>query len=474
MNLKRLAGRPCAPDCEGDPAGCATRTLPRLARARRNAGAGGIGNAALAAVVLAGVMFVGGTASAALADVDTGERAVPSAAGAPSVCTNIAAAASYPVADTPEAAPPLKGRVTDLTGVLSVACASELTDRLADLERRLGVQMAILLVGSTGQSTIEQFATTVFEKWRLGQSKIDNGLLLVAALNDRTVRIEVGYGLEGAIPDIAAGRIIRERIVPAFREQRIEAGVSDAVDALVREMTPPDSATPDRAAPDAAMHGRDAPYAPDTAAVAETIDAQPRVRRADSGKYQSNGLPVRKSLNTGSIRFWFLLGVANVVLGVLAEWRKLRRTFSLAAACLVAAAVPIVMLPVGAIFGGNPAAMFGAALLVPTAAGAAPCVLGICLFRSARVRKYTAIGGGTLFMLIAIGREMEYSIGEVLSGIFGVLCVLAVIWAKLTGGGTSSSSSWSSGSRSGSSDSDADSFSGGDGASGGGGASGRW
>ncbi|MDR0244192.1 MAG: TPM domain-containing protein [Burkholderia sp.] len=422
---------------------------------------------AVAAVAGAPLLF-GGTAFAAAAGTDTGTGSA--AIAAPSACTHVAAAAIYPVAGKPEAAPPLKGRVTDTTGVLSAACASELTDRLAALEQRHGVQIAILLVGSTGQSTIEQFATTVFDHWKLGRSGADNGLLLVAALNDHTVRIEVGYGLEGTIPDIVAGRIIRERIVPAFRENRIEAGISDAVDALMREVAPADLATPEQVPTDVAMPGRDDVYESRTA---NTPNAVPDTAKADGEKYRSNGLPVRQSPKTGGVRFWFLLGLAGVALGVIAEWRKLRRRITLPAAYLVAAVVPIVMLPVGAIFNGNLEAILGAAVFVPTAAGIAPCVLGIQLFRSARVRKYTAIIGGALFMIIAIGREMDYSVEEVLSGIFGVLCVLAVIWAKLMGIGSSSSS----GSRSGSSRSSAcsDSFrGGGGGSSGGGGASGRW
>ncbi|KWE30894.1 hypothetical protein WT49_22615 [Burkholderia territorii] len=410
----------------------------------------------MAATLLAGAMFVGSPAFAAPA---TDDGAIPLAAGAPSTCTNVAAAAAYPVADDPEAPPPLKGRVTDMTGVLSVACASELTDRLADLERRLGVQMAILLVGSTGHATIEQFATAVFEKWRLGQSKIDNGLLLVAALNDRTVRIEVGYGLEGAIPDVVAGRIIRERIVPAFREKRIEAGVSDAVDALVREMTPPQMAESESALPDE--------------------DAQ----RATSHdvKRLSNGLREKTPVDLGSFSFWLLLGLTGVALGVVTEWRKLRWRVMLPASFLVATIVPVAMLPVGAIFDGDLVAMLGG-LGIATSMGFCAWLLGIGLVRSARVRKNTAIIGVTLLALIWIGHRMGYSPGQVLLTVFCVVMGILVIVEKLTGSDWSSSSStsssssfkWPSSGSDSSSSSSSDSFTGGGGSSGGGGASGRW
>ncbi|WP_322027688.1 TPM domain-containing protein [Burkholderia sp. BCC1977] len=456
MNLKRLTGRSCCPDGEGDPASmaCTARNPLRPARLR---GKAGIGKAAVAAALLAGAAFLCAPAFAAPASAGAG--AIPLAAGAPSVCTDVATAASYPVADDPEAAPPLKGRVTDTTGVLSAACASELTDRLADLEHRLGVQMAILLVGSTGHASIEQFATKVFEKWRLGESKIDNGLLLVAALNDRTVRIEVGYGLEGAIPDIVAGRIIRERIVPAFREKRIAAGVSDAVDALVREMTPPEMAISDSALPDE--------------------DA----RRATShdARRLSNGLPDEPPVDAGSFMFWLLLGLTGVALGAVTEWRKLRWQVMLPVSFLVATIVPVAMLPVGAIFKGDAEAMLGALALVATSLGVGAWLLGIGVVRSARIRKYTAIVGGTLLALIGIGHLMGFSPGEVLVTVFIAVTAILGIINKLTGGSASSSSSssgfkWpSSGSSSSSSgSSSSDSFTGGGGSSGGGGASGRW
>ncbi|MBZ5791055.1 TPM domain-containing protein [Burkholderia contaminans] len=477
MTLKRQTGRPCPPDGDGDPASWAGTTRNDIRHTHSTKGATCRPGFWKATALLAGaVLLFGGTAIAAPAEDASVAGAALSATtlSVPTelACTHVAAAAAYPVAAKPEAAPPLKGRVTDTTGALSAACASELTDRLAALEQRLGVQIAILLVGSTGSSTIEQFATTVFDQWKLGKAEVNNGLLLVAALNDHAVRIEVGYGLEGTIPDIVAGRIIRERIVPAFRENRIEAGISDAVDALAHEMMPADVAAPEQAAPATAYDGRDDAYETAEATATDATNAPPRDARAGGEKYQSNGLPERKRPNTGGVRFWFLLGVANVVLGVVAQWRKLRRRVALLAAWLVAAVVPIVMLPVGEIFNGNVEAMLGAAAFVPAAVGVAPCLLGVNLFLSARVRKYTAIVGGTLFMIIAIGREMDYSVEEVLSGIFGVLCVLAVIWAKLTGIGSSSSSS-SSGSRSQSSSS-SDSFRGGGGSSGGGGASGRW
>ncbi|WP_179250164.1 MULTISPECIES: TPM domain-containing protein [Burkholderia] len=454
MNLKRQTGRPCPPDGEGDPGSSAgpTRNDAPPARAHGTARLGSNAKCAVVAV-LAGIALVHGAAFAAPTDDDAANAAGVPIAEVSSACGHVAAATTYPIAAKPESPPRLQGRVTDTAGALSAACAAELTDRLADLERRLGVQMAVLLVGSTGQSTIEQFATDVFDKWRLGESKIDNGMLLVAALNDRTVRIEVGYGLEGAVPDIVAGRIIRERIVPAFRENRIEAGVSDALDALVREMTPPETPAQQND-------------------VAGNLDASGAERR------QSNGLLEKEPIDHGSFTFWLLLALANLALGVATEWRKLRWQVTVPASYLVATIVPIVMLPVGAIFEGSLEAILGALMLVPTSIGAGACLLGIGVVRSVRIRRYTAIIGGTLAVLIAIGHAMGYSPGEVLLTVFCVLMVIGIILDKLFGWSGSSSSSSSSGfkwpSSNSRSSSSSDSFRGGGGSSGGGGASGRW
>ncbi|OXJ24431.1 hypothetical protein CFB46_27100 [Burkholderia sp. HI2761] len=461
MNFKRQMGRPCPGGRDGDQASRARTSRNDLSRSTRPSsltGRSGMRNALAAAMLAGAASLFGGAALAAPADADSIAIAAssadePSIAG-PSACTHVAAAAAYPVAGHPEAAPPLKGRVTDLTGALSAVCAAELTDRLTALEQRLGVQLAVLLVGSTGQSTIEQFATNVFEHWRLGQSQIDNGLLLVAALNDRTVRIEVGYGLEGAIPDIIAGRIIREQIVPAFRENRIETGVSDAVAALAREMMPPEMA----ASTDARRGD-------------EAADVAPRAERR-----LSNGLLDKPPVDYGSFTFWLLLGLANVALGVVTERRKLRWQIMLPASYLVATIAPIVMLPVGAIFDGKLDVILAALAFVPTGIGVAAWLLGIGLVRSASIRKYTAIIGGTLLALIGIGHLMGYSPGEVLVAVFCVLVAILWIVDKLTGGSSSSpSSSTSSGFKWPSSSSgSSDSFRGGGGSSGGGGASGRW
>lgn len=131
------------------------------------------------------------------------------------------------------AVPPLSARVTDLTHTLSAADRATLEERLARFEREKGSQVAVLLVPTTQPETIEQYSLRVAEQWKLGRERPDDGVLLIVAKNDRALRIEVGYGLEGAIPDAIAKRIIEEIIVPHFRAGDFVGGVSAGVDAIL-------------------------------------------------------------------------------------------------------------------------------------------------------------------------------------------------------------------------------------------------
>lgn len=139
--------------------------------------------------------------------------------------------------------PPLTKRVTDLTGVLGPV-AQELEGSLQALETEKGSQVAVLVVRTTKPETIEQYGIRVVDQWKLGRKGIDDGALLLIALEDRGVRIEVGRGLEGDIPDAIASRIIQEQIIPFFRSGEIPAGVRAGVEALVArvrglELPPP-------------------------------------------------------------------------------------------------------------------------------------------------------------------------------------------------------------------------------------------
>lgn len=135
--------------------------------------------------------------------------------------------------------PALTGRVNDLTGTLSPDQRAGLEARLAAIEQRKGAQVAVLIVDSTHPESIEAFSIRVAEAWKIGRGKVDarrvdDGVLVVVAKADRTVRIEVGYGLEGAIPDALARRIIAEKIVPRFRSGDFDGGLRDAIDDLGR------------------------------------------------------------------------------------------------------------------------------------------------------------------------------------------------------------------------------------------------
>jgi uncharacterized protein len=132
------------------------------------------------------------------------------------------------------AVPPLTGRVVDQTGTLSSADIASLTQTLKDLEARKGSQIAVLIVPTTGPETVEQFSIRVAEAWKIGRKKIDDGALLVIAKDDRHLRIEVGYGLEGALTDATTKRIIDEEITPKFRSGDFAGGVSAGVNRMIR------------------------------------------------------------------------------------------------------------------------------------------------------------------------------------------------------------------------------------------------
>ena len=121
--------------------------------------------------------------------------------------------------------PPLQQRVTDLSNTLNAEQKSHIESILSDLEKTEGSQVAVLIVPTTLPEAIEDYSIRVVEKWKLGRKNTDDGVLLLIAKNDRKLRIEVGYGLEGAITDLSAGRIIKEYITPEFRRGRFYQGI---------------------------------------------------------------------------------------------------------------------------------------------------------------------------------------------------------------------------------------------------------
>jgi uncharacterized protein len=130
--------------------------------------------------------------------------------------------------------PPLDSPVVDTTGTLDAAARARLEAQARALRLRKGSQLQVLMVPTTQPEDIAQYAVRVFDQWRLGREDVDDGVLLVVAKDDRRVRIEVGYGLEGAIPDATAARVIQEYIVPRFRTGDYAGGLIDGTVVLAR------------------------------------------------------------------------------------------------------------------------------------------------------------------------------------------------------------------------------------------------
>jgi uncharacterized protein len=129
--------------------------------------------------------------------------------------------------------PKLDSRVTDLTATLNAEQAQALDSKLAAFEAKKGSQIAILIVPTTQPEDIAEFGIKVADLWRLGRKKVDDGLILIIAKDDRKLRLEVGYGLEGVIPDAIAKRIIAETITPYFKNGDFVGGVDAGVDQII-------------------------------------------------------------------------------------------------------------------------------------------------------------------------------------------------------------------------------------------------
>jgi len=147
--------------------------------------------------------------------------------------------------------PPLEARVTDLTGTLTPGERSALEQKLAAFEQRKGAQVAVLIVPTTKPEEIEQYSIRVVDEWKLGRGevngqRVDDGALLLVAKNDRRVRIEVGYGLEGALTDATSRRIIAETITPLFRQGQFYAGINAGLDQMIRVIDGEPLPPPDR------------------------------------------------------------------------------------------------------------------------------------------------------------------------------------------------------------------------------------
>ena len=129
--------------------------------------------------------------------------------------------------------PALTARVTDVTSTLSAAEKTALETKLADWEKRTGNQLVVLMVPTTRSEPIEGYSLRVAEAWKIGRKGQDNGALFVVAKDDRKMRIEVGYGLEGVVTDVTSRRIIAENVAPLFRQNKFGAGIDAGVDRII-------------------------------------------------------------------------------------------------------------------------------------------------------------------------------------------------------------------------------------------------
>ena len=129
--------------------------------------------------------------------------------------------------------PPLKGRVNDYAGMLSSYAKQQLDGILRDLEKNDSTQIVVLIIPSLDGEVLEEFSIKVVDQWKIGQKGLDNGAVLLITKKERKIRIEVGYGLEGSLTDLMAGRIIRNVLVPQFRAGNFDQGVLDGVQAMI-------------------------------------------------------------------------------------------------------------------------------------------------------------------------------------------------------------------------------------------------
>jgi uncharacterized protein len=208
--------------------------------------------------------------------------------------------------------PALTAHVVDQTGTLTTEQKESLEQLLVAFEARKGSQLAVLMVASTAPEEIEQFALRVAEQWKLGRKRVDDGAIVVVAKNDRAVRIEVGYGLEGALTDVTSKRIISETMLPHFKQQDFFGGLVAGVEQIIRvvdgePLPAPSSTGGERAA------GSMQQYMPVLIVVALAVGG---VLRAILGK------PVGSVVTGGvvAVLAWFMVGAVAmaVVAGVVA------------------------------------------------------------------------------------------------------------------------------------------------------------
>jgi uncharacterized protein len=221
------------------------------------------------------------------------------------------------------ALPSLEARVTDLTGTLTAAQQSALEEKLAAFERRKGSQIAVLILPTTAPEDIAQFGVRLLESWKLGRKGIDDGAALIVAKDDRAVRIEVQYGLEGVLTDVTSSRIINETIVPLFKQGDFAGGINAGVDQMLRVVDGETLPPPD-----------------------------PSWKRDDRGGQMPGGLSTLLLMLVvfvgGFVRRTVGRGIAGAVTGLIAAGAVFAFTSSWIFACIAGGIVGFVVLAMGA------------------------------------------------------------------------------------------------------------------------------
>jgi uncharacterized protein len=140
------------------------------------------------------------------------------------------------------------GRVNDFANIIDAAVEAELDQKIDQLEQKTSSEIAVVTIQSLGAMSVEEYANKLFKEWGIGQAKQDNGVLVLVAPNDRAMRIEVGYGLEGVLPDGLAGQIIREDFTPSFRNNDFTGGIRAGVTRVVEVVEKHQVLTPEELA----------------------------------------------------------------------------------------------------------------------------------------------------------------------------------------------------------------------------------
>jgi uncharacterized protein len=245
---------------------------------------------------------------------------------------SLVAAAADPVG-----VPRLEARVTDRTGTLDATSRQRLESLLEAVERKRGAQIAVLLLPTTQPETIEAFGIRLAETWKIGHKGADNGVIIIVAKNDRKMRIEVGYGLEGSIPDAIAKRIIAERMAPRFKQGDFAGGLIDAVEAL-----------------DAAIGGPGS----GTDAAADPIPSEPPAVLDYNGGEQPDWFPWLFGLAIGAGVLRLIFGLfGSLAAAVIGGWLGFMVFGSLAIA--IGAAVLVFLLSFANLFSGGGGGGFG-------------------------------------------------------------------------------------------------------------------